>query len=97
MIYGISHTMKTPSIRSRMNTIQAPAASRRALALLLLLAALLAGPRTVNAQPTAAQSPPATMSYQGFLVDSTGLGLGPNTPANYVVQFRIFTTAKHGS
>ncbi|MBC8003339.1 MAG: tail fiber domain-containing protein [Opitutaceae bacterium] len=88
--------MKTPRIRFLMKTPQALAAPWRAMTALLMLLALLGAPQAARAQ-TAAQSPPEKMSYQGFLVDQNGTPLGNLNPVNYVVVFRIYTTATAGT
>lgn len=45
----------------------------------------------------AAQSVPATISYQGIVTDSNGQGLGTGTPVNRKVIFRIFDDANAGN
>lgn len=71
------------------------AAPPAASSLLLLLAALglAAGP----AAQAAENAPPNLMSYQGFLVDANGNPLGPTTPTNYTVVFRIFDAPTAGT
>ena len=45
----------------------------------------------------ASATPPDRMSYQGYLVDSTGAALAPSTPANYPVVFRIYDASSGGA
>ena len=41
--------------------------------------------------------PPESMTYQGYLVDSSGVPLGNSAPANYDVVFRIYNAKSAAS
>lgn len=60
------------------------------LRLLLLLAVAPAG--AVLAQ-LATPTPPAQMSYQGFLTDANGNALAATSPTNYNIYFRIYNAS----
>jgi microcystin-dependent protein len=65
---------------------------RGGLALFLCLAL---NPRAAMAQ--ANPNPPERMSYQGYLTDGNGVGLGTNAPKNYDVIFRIWNDQTAGT
>lgn len=69
-------------------------ALRRAVHLLLLALALVAGLAGAHA---ATGTPPDKMTYQGFLADGTGVPLGNANPANYVTVFRIWPADTGGA
>jgi hypothetical protein len=62
------------------------------LAALVLEIAL--GQSSLLAQET--PTPPERMTYQGFLVDGSGLALGLDQPKNYDVEFRIWNQDQGG-
>ncbi|MBC8009127.1 MAG: tail fiber domain-containing protein [Burkholderiales bacterium] len=64
------------------------------------LPALLAALALLVAAPLSAQtleSPPASIDYQGRVLDVNGNPLVPTTPTNYTMQFRIYSTATGGT
>ena len=69
-------------------------AVRRAVHLLLLALALVAG---LGGAHAATGTPPDKMTYQGFLADGTGVPLGNANPANYVTVFRIWPADTGGA
>lgn len=71
------------------------AAALRPLMLVVLLG-LLAAPRALHAQ-AATNTPPARVSYQGFLTDGAGAALAPSTPQNFTVDFKIFGAPSGGA
>ncbi len=70
----------------------------RATPVVLLAACvgLLALPTLLQAQ-SATNTPPARVSYQGFLTDGTGAALAPSTPANFTVDFKIYSVPNGGT
>ena len=69
-------------------------AVRRAVHLLLLTLALVAG---LGGAHAATGTPPDKMTYQGFLADGTGVPLGNANPANHVTVFRIWPADTGGA
>lgn len=69
-------------------------AVRRAVHLLLLALALVAGLAGAHA---ATGTPPDKMTYQGFLADASGVPLGNASPVNYVTVFRIWPADTGGA
>lgn len=79
-----------PTLR-RLATLLRPVVGRLAgAALVVLLGWTAPAARAVG-------DPPDRMSYQGFLVDGSGVALATNTPANFPVVFRIYDDAEAGN
>jgi len=57
---------------------------------------LLVLPTLLRAQ-SATNAPPTRVSYQGFLTDGTGAALAPVTPANFTVDFKIYSVPNGGT
>jgi formylglycine-generating enzyme required for sulfatase activity len=60
-----------------------------------LLVLAMMTPRVAPAQSSPA--PPGQLSYQGYLTDTNGLPLATSTPANYTLNFRIYSAATGGT
>lgn len=86
-----SNAMKTIPVSS---LILCSAAAFRPLMLAMLLG-LSALPQSLLAQ-AATNTPPARVSYQGFLTDGAGTALAPSTPQNFTVDFKIFGAPSGG-
>jgi microcystin-dependent protein len=67
------------------------------LRLLMALSATVAAFTFSTLTARADANPPERMSYQGYLVDSTGTALGTPTAKNYDVTFRIYNVSTGGS
>ncbi len=87
-----SNAMKTNLVSSM---ILRSAAAFRPFMLVALLG-LLVAPQSLRAQ-AATNTPPARVSYQGFLTDGVGAVLAPSTPQNFTVDFKIFGAATGGT
>lgn len=70
--------------------------SMKSLFQFLALASLLSTAPLLQAQ-TAVAGAPATIDYQGQVLDSSGAGLGANSPTNYTMQFRIYDNQTAGA
>jgi hypothetical protein len=68
--------------------------SRLALASLVLT--LIGVSLSLRVQGASA-APPEGLTYQGFLADGNGVGLAPNNPINYSVEFRIYDAQTGGN
>ena len=66
----------------------------RLLSLLLLFVIVFGG--LVSASHASDASPPARMSYQGYLVDGDGVPLGNSAVQNFDVIFRIYNASQAG-
>ncbi len=95
MIHRCSNFSRT-LMKTCLNRLNVSIHRRRAVAALglcLSLLFLVGAPRA----GAATASPGDYMTYQGFLVDSTGTPLATNNPANYPVIFRIYSVATAGT
>ncbi len=58
---------------------------------------LLAVLSVTGLQAAADSNPPDTLTYQGFVTDSSGVPFANTTPSNVVVYFRIYTASTGGT
>jgi hypothetical protein len=102
MSHSLTNTFPpTPNLSSHTSTMKTNPHStptrpavRRAVHLLLLALALVAGLAGAHA---ATGTPPDKMTYQGFLADASGVPLGNASPVNYVTVFRIWPADTGGA
>ena len=88
---NINHYRQPQPVPVNMRTIHALAARLRA-AVLILIALSVCAP----AARAASAGPPDCMTYQGFLVDASGVALGNTAPKNYDVIFRLWNAQSGG-
>ncbi len=81
-------------MKTNLHSTPSRPAVRRAVHLLLLTLALVAG---LGGAHAATGTPPDKMTYQGFLADGTGVPLGNANPANHVTVFRIWPADTGGA
>lgn len=62
-----------------------------------LAAVLLAGALVLSPGHGADAKPPKQISYQGYVTDANAVPLGNTAPANYTVNFRIYTVSTGGT